>query len=167
MLIMPIKLLTILAMLIITYIIGKSVEQKHFQKIAKQELRLKHIPAITIPYLPDSWHVKMVKHPKKEDSMVVNGNVVISQDYFKSFLAGLKTLIGGRLYSYETLLNRARREAVVRMKIQALELGYNSIIGVRFETSQISQGVEVIVYGTALKVVEQTTEQAAYSHRPT
>jgi uncharacterized protein YbjQ (UPF0145 family) len=46
----------------------------------------------------------------------VSGSVVVSVDYFKRFLAGLRTLVGGRVTSYETLLDRARREAILRCK---------------------------------------------------
>jgi len=53
----------------------------------------------------------------------VSGNVVIAMDYFKKIIANLKSLVGGSLDSYETMLERARREAIVRMLKQADELG--------------------------------------------
>jgi len=89
---------------------------------------------------------------------LVQGNVVVSADYFKTFVAGLRKLVGGRLRSYETLLDRGRREAVLRMKQEAQGLGANHIFNVRFETASISKGadsrlssVEVLVYGSAVK----------------
>ena len=89
---------------------------------------------------------------------IVLGHVVVSVDYFKRFVAGLRKLLGGRLKSYESLLDRGRREAVLRMKAQAESLGANMIFNVKFETASISKGagnsigsVEVYVYGSAVK----------------
>ena len=80
----------------------------------------------------------------------------MSVDYFKRFIAGLRNLIGGRVTSYESLLDRARREAILRMKQEAKDLGANLIFNVKFETASISKGrnnqigaVEVYAYGTA------------------
>ncbi|MGQ0547496.1 MAG: YbjQ family protein, partial [Betaproteobacteria bacterium] len=52
-------------------------------------------------------------------SRLVAGSVVIADDYFKSLLAGLYSFFGGPVRSYESLLDRARREAVLRMKAEA------------------------------------------------
>ena len=85
-----------------------------------------------------------------------SGNVVISVDYFKRFVAGLRNLVGGRITTYETLLDRARREAILRMKEQAHGLGGYIVFNVKLETASISKGrkntvgsVEVLAYGTA------------------
>ena len=51
-----------------------------------------------------------------KDAASASSRVVISLDHFKRFLAGLRALVGGRIRSYETLLDRARREALMRMK---------------------------------------------------
>ncbi|MGH8664838.1 MAG: YbjQ family protein, partial [Burkholderiales bacterium] len=84
----------------------------------------------------------------------VHGTVVVSADYFKTFVAGLRNLIGGRFRAYETLLERARREAVLRLKEQARAKGARLVVCVRFETTSISSGwapaIEVLAYGTAL-----------------
>ncbi|HBC56355.1 MAG TPA: YbjQ family protein, partial [Gammaproteobacteria bacterium] len=93
---------------------------------------------------------------------LVKGNVVISLDYFKRFIAGLRMLFGGRLVAYEPLLDRARREAILRMKAQAKTKGCDMIINFRMETSRLANdnqqrnnntaGVEILVYGTAIKL---------------
>mgnify|MGYP006288548367 CR=1 FL=1 len=65
--------------------------------------------------------------------------------------------MGGRISVYETLLDRARREAVLRMKEQALRRGYRMIVNVRIESTSIGgvrggiPAMEVFAYGTALK----------------
>ena len=92
-------------------------------------------------------------------TFLVSGNVVVSIDFFKKFVAGLKSLVGGRLTSYESLLDRARREAILRMKESAIRNGGKLIVNVRIETASISKhssnrysigSVEVVAYGTAI-----------------
>jgi len=89
------------------------------------------------------------------------GNVVISQDYFKRVVAGLKGIVGGNIRTFEPLLERARREALLRMKGIAHARGYDTIINVRLETATLASarsngkgtaGVEVLAYGTAVKL---------------
>jgi uncharacterized protein YbjQ (UPF0145 family) len=82
----------------------------------------------------------------------------VSEDYFKRVVSALQSLIGGRLKSYESLLDRARREAVLRMKQQARDQGANLIINVKFQTFSIPGNrpnsfgaVELLAYGTALR----------------
>jgi uncharacterized protein YbjQ (UPF0145 family) len=86
----------------------------------------------------------------------VAGSVVISYDHFKRFLAGLRMIFGGEVKSYVSLLDRGRREAVLRMKAKCPDA--DLIVNLRVETSSISKGgrrrglgaVEVFAYGTAL-----------------
>ena len=66
-------------------------------------------------------------------------------------------MFGGKLVAYESLLDRARREAVLRMKQEARDKGANRIINVKFQTFSIPGrnprsfgAVEVMAYGTAL-----------------
>jgi uncharacterized protein YbjQ (UPF0145 family) len=88
---------------------------------------------------------------------MVCGNVVISIDFFKKFVSGLRRIVGGRVSSYESLIDRARREAVLRMKEEAAKKGAQYVFNVKMETSSISKGrrnsvgsVEVLAYGTAI-----------------
>ena len=77
---------------------------------------------------------------------------MIASDYFKTFGAQLKRIFGGRLRTYETLIERARREAIQRMRSQAAAHGADIVMNVRLETSRIiKSAVEVIAYGTAVK----------------
>jgi uncharacterized protein YbjQ (UPF0145 family) len=90
---------------------------------------------------------------------MVTGNVVVSLDYFKRIIAGLRSLIGGRIKTYEPLLERARREALLRMTENAKKSGYDAVINVRLETSRLANsrgngkgiaGVEMLAFGTAI-----------------
>jgi len=138
-----------LLLLLATYFTGSAVERRHYRSIRARELELRQLPAITFRTLPKRWQVV--------DSGLVSGSVVISVDYFKRFLARLRMIFGGRIHTYESLLDRARREAILRMQEQARELGASMVFNMRFETSSISKGrkdavgtVEVLAYGTAV-----------------
>ena len=76
-------------------------------------------------------------------------------DYFKRVLAALRQFVGGNVTSYESLLDRARREAILRVLEQCGNA--DEIINLRIETSTISDGhqstvgsVEVLACGTAI-----------------
>ena len=88
------------------------------------------------------------------------GSVVVSIDYFKRIWAALRTILGGRVRAYETVLDRGRREAILRMKEEAARFGAQAVVNVRIETSQLSnvndknKGIgacEILAYGTAVK----------------
>jgi len=142
----------VVVLLVSTYFIGSAVEARHFRGLRMRELRSRNFPIATLREVPEGWKV--------EECGLVSGSCVISLDYFKRFVAGLRLLFGGRIASYETLLDRARREALLRMKESAHAAGYRAVIGVRLETSQIAAatrqggtaGVEVLAWGTALKL---------------
>lgn len=143
------ELLVYLGLIIICYLIGAGIEKRHFRSIEKRERSYLHLPAVTMtdPGIDPSSIV---------GAELVCGNVVISIDLFKAVVAGLRNLFGGRVKSYESLIDRARREALLRMKETAV--GASMIINVRIETSRIGQSankkgigsVEAIAYGTAL-----------------
>jgi len=142
-----------LLLLVTTYFIGNGIERRHYRDIRARERKWQRLPAITFRTTPASWQVT--------ESGLVNGSVVVSVDYFKRFLAGLRQLIGGRVKSYESILDRARREAVLRLKADAIERGYNAVINVRLETTRMANarrkgegiaGLEVLAYGTGLKL---------------
>lgn len=80
------------------------------------------------------------------------GNVVIASDAFKDFVGGLKSFFGGGMTAQETLMDRARREAVLRMRESAVAQGAREIVEMHLETSFLDQmGAEVIAYGTAIR----------------
>ncbi|WP_462326229.1 YbjQ family protein [Desulfobaculum sp.] len=142
-------LLFLLALLAIGYAIGRSVERKHYASIERREEEQVAVPTFPSRHLTAS-------DDDIRSAKVVYGSAVISVDFFKRFLAGLYAIIGGRVTSYEPLLDRARREAILRMKEQAQTA--DMIINVRVETSSISKGrsnkavgcIEAVAYGTAV-----------------
>ena len=142
-----------LVLLIVTYFLGSAVERRHYKDLQRREALLRGLPAITFEESPADWSI--------EGAGLVTGNVVVSVDYFKRFLCGLRGLVGGRVKAYETLLDRGRREALLRLKESADAAGYGAVINVRLETSRLASGrrdgkgtagVEVLAFGTGLRV---------------
>lgn len=128
-------------------IFGRMNEKKHYANLANQEDALSDILATTLK----------TSSQNPGSGSLVTGSVVIANDAFKKFISGFMMFFGGRVSVYETLMERARREAVVRMKTQARDMGASEIINVRIETSTIrgktpqSVGsIEILAYGTAL-----------------
>ena len=84
---------------------------------------------------------------------VVRGITVRSRSVIGSIGAGLQTLIGGNITLLTKLCETARNEAFTLMLQHAQELGANAIIAVRYDATEVMQGVtEVLCYGTAVVV---------------
>ncbi len=84
---------------------------------------------------------------------LVRGSAVRTRHLGKDILALFKNMVGGEVSEYTKLMAEAREQALDRMSEQAKAMGANAITGVRFSSSQISQGAaEVLVYGTAVKL---------------
>ncbi len=135
------------------YFAGTAIEKAHYQHIEARERVYSKLAAVTSKKIEDENQILQAQ--------MVSASVVISLDYFKRFLAGLRKIVGGRIKSYETLLDRGRREAVLRLKKKALDVEADIILNLRFETSGIGQvtrkkgsvgSFEVLAYGTAVKL---------------
>ncbi|OYZ17906.1 MAG: hypothetical protein B7Y39_14455 [Bdellovibrio sp. 28-41-41] len=84
---------------------------------------------------------------------IVTGSTVRSKHFGRDLFAGLKNIIGGELKGYTELMEETRDEATERMVAQAVKLGANAIVGIRYATSDVAPGAaEVFAYGTAVKV---------------
>ena len=143
------QFLVVILLLILAFFTGSIAERRHYKSISRREDGLGDLVVIVAKTLPP-----MEPAPA---TTLVRGSVVVSVDYFKRFLARLRMIFGGRIHTYESLLDRARREAILRMQEQARALGASMIFNMRFETSSISKGrknavgtVEVLAYGTAV-----------------
>jgi uncharacterized protein YbjQ (UPF0145 family) len=119
------------AVLVIGLTFGRANERRHFRELAVLEQSLSDIVVCNGRGPVDGGAFR--------SSALVAGSVVIAEDYFKRVAAGLKSLVGGRLIAYETLLERGRREAIVRMKEQARRLGATHVVNVRLETASLSE----------------------------
>jgi uncharacterized protein YbjQ (UPF0145 family) len=140
-------------LMLLAWMSGTFIERRHLKSLHLLEGESEELMALTIEDLPAGWEV--------ESCDLVMGNVVISQDYFKRVAAALKGVFGGNIRVLEPLLERARREAVLRMKAEADARGHDTIINVRIETSPLAggggqgrgvAGVEILAFGTAVSL---------------
>lgn len=84
---------------------------------------------------------------------VARGNTVRSRNIGRDIMAGFKNIVGGEIKSYTELLTQAREEAYNRMVNEAIELGADAVLNVRFMTSMVMHGTsEILAYGTAVKL---------------
>ncbi len=145
------QLLFPLVLMAIGFFAGRYFEAKHYASIKDREKKTLHVPMI-------SFGAKQAL-PYAHDAKLFVGSVVVANDYFKTISASLRNLVGGRVVVYESLVDRGRREALLRMKEEAIAWGASQVINVRFETSSIGgqsrdQGmsaVEILAYGTAIR----------------
>jgi len=87
---------------------------------------------------------------------VVRGIIVRSRSIFGTIGAGIQTLVGGNITLFSELCEKTRAEAFDMMVAHATEMGANAVIGVRYDATEIMQGVtEVLCYGTAVVVEAQ------------
>jgi len=148
-----IQILIFVFLLALGYGLGTYFEKRHYKSIHQREQQTHLIPLATFgakKYWPDD----------AQDAKLLIGSVVISIDYFKRISAALRNLVGGRITVYESLLDRGRREALLRMKEQGVEWGATQILNVRLETATIGGrsgdnkglgSIEVIAYGTGIR----------------
>lgn len=138
-----------LFLLLMGLVVGRILERRHYASIRQREKAMARVQVFATRFPPS------VGQPQQ--AFLVSGAVVISSDYFKAFVAGLRQIFGGNFRGYETLMERARREAVLRLKADALRQGCELVVGLRFESSRIAGSstpcMEVLAYGTALRPV--------------
>jgi uncharacterized protein YbjQ (UPF0145 family) len=84
---------------------------------------------------------------------VVRGNTARARNIGRDIGAGFKNIIGGEIKTYTEMISHSRDEAYNRMVNEAIKMGADAIVGFRFMTSMIMQGVsEMLAYGTAVKL---------------
>src|SRR5690348_10853697 len=84
---------------------------------------------------------------------IVRGIIVRSRSIFGTLGASLQTMVGGDITLFTNLCEETRAHAYQRMAEHASQLGANAIIGVRYDATEVMQGVtEVLCYGTAVVV---------------
>lgn len=138
-----------ITLLAIGFFNGRHVERKHLRNLDEREARVSHLIVTNTRFIPPELGYRRAE--------MLMGEAVIGSDYFKNFLAGLRSFFGGELKSLETLMDRARREATLRVLEHAASRGATAVFNIRLETSNIGamQGkkqapmAEVLVYGTA------------------
>lgn len=136
-------------LLLIGVFFGTRAQKKHVANLEAREAAMAHIIVTNLKTLPVG----------SRPPQLVSGSVVIAFDYFRRFIATFVMLVGGRITMYEEMLDRARREALLRLLEQADAAGSREVHNVRFEFSRVGSsakganvggGAELLAYGTAV-----------------
>ncbi|PCI37128.1 MAG: hypothetical protein COB53_07465 [Elusimicrobia bacterium] len=127
---------------------GRWAEANHYKSIRIREKTFSQIPVTTTKTFSSTGTVTEAK--------LCVGSVVVSIDHYKRLLAGLRNIFGGEVTAYSTLLDRGRRESVLRMKAQCPDA--DMFVNLRLETSTMFKGegkttgsLEMMCYATAVK----------------
>ena len=143
-----------LVLVIVGRIVGARIERAHFLSLAEREARFRSRPTLSTKRFTPPLPIRSAE--------LVTGSVVVSIDHFKRFISAFRMIVGGEVRAYSTLIERARREAVLRMMESRPDA--DAYINTRLETSTLATAtgnegmgtIEVLAYGTAVH----------YDHRP-
>ena len=137
--------------LIFSAILGPMIERKHYRDIKRREQLLAGKPTVTFGVN------KLRGLPPIKKAELVTGEIVIGADFFSCFIAKINKFFGWRLPGFERLLDRGRREAILRMKENAKDA--NIIVNTRIETTRVNKNASgdignsqcsIVAYGTAI-----------------
>ena len=136
--------------LLVWYLISKAVETHHYNSIRKRENLYKSLPVLT--------SYKIFPISKYKDATLVYAEYSAANDYFKKSVVSFLSFFGLNIVTYEKLLDRARREAILRLKEKCKN--YDAIINLKLETVEINssnntvnkriKGLQVLVSATAV-----------------
>jgi uncharacterized protein YbjQ (UPF0145 family) len=118
------------AVLFVGWLAGHLSETKHERSLAAREEALKDIETTDLRNPPGFAGAE-------GPCSLVSGEAVVASDTFKTWVFGLKNIVGGESKTFTRLFDRARREALLRMKERARELGCNAVCNVRFDSADI------------------------------
>lgn len=144
-------LLIAIGILVLCYFTGSTIEKNHYKSIRKREVNLYKFPCISSG--------KMIASSSKvKNAYIVSSSVVIACDYFKLFVSSLKSFFGGNVSAVESVIDRGRREAILRIREQALRMRAKAVINLKIETVMLNSNttrqapkVCVTAYGTAIE----------------
>lgn len=132
------------------WLLASWLERLHLRSISAREIPLRNILVTTSKRPPPD---------EPEGCTLLVGSVVVAHDYFRTLIIAIRRLIGGNIKPYERLVQRGRREALVRLKEEADLLGIDKVINIRFDTTTVSgrflHAIETIAYGTGIKTINK------------
>ena len=145
----------LICMLFICFNAGLRYEKRHIKKIKERELKLYKMPLV-------SFGKDIIDENKVINSELISSSVVLGCDYFRMSVFRLINMFGGNISLLENVLERAKREAILRVKEEAKRKKYDEIINLKIETSMLSpikklqfnSVVTIIAYGTAIQYAD-------------
>ena len=131
---------------LVGWIVAVWFERRHIKSMNRREIPLHNI-AIN--------NLKKNLNCEPQAATLLIGSVVVAHDYFRTLIIFFRKLVGGNIRHYERLVDRGRREALIRLKEEADLCGINQVVNVRFITTAISgrflHAVEMVAYGTGIQ----------------
>jgi len=131
---------------VIGWLIATWLERRHFKSMSEREIPLQGIKVTT---------AKRISSCEPEGVTLLIGSVVVAHDYFRTLIIFFRRVIGGNIKPYEKLVERGRREALIRLKEEAELRGIDKVINVRFTTNSVAgrflHAIEMVAYGTGIK----------------
>ena len=128
------------------WLIAGWFERRHIRSMSAREIPLQSISINTFKHHPPC---------EPETCTLLIGSVVVAHDYFRTLIITIRRLIGGNIKPYERLVQRGRREALIRLKEEADLRGIDKLINIRFSTTSISgrflHAIEMVAYGTGIR----------------
>ncbi len=125
-----IQLGIVLCLLAIGFFAGSYFEGRHFKRLQRREATHQGFIVSQIKSFPGAI-------ASGQPPQAFFAEAVISSDYLKTFLSNIRKFFGGEMKSYHSLLERARREALMRIIEQASAAGYDTACNLRYETADI------------------------------
>lgn len=125
----------------------EKLDKKYEMRASKilRSLKQSEFPIVTTESIPGFKIVRLCG--------IATGSTVRTRDFTKDMASAFKTIIGGELTHYTSLLQESRQEALDRMRENASKLEANAVVCARLVTSNIAPTAsEVMAYGTAVVV---------------
>jgi len=122
------------ALLILGFVAGTFAEKSHFKRLDARE-------AVNMQTLQTQSKLFLSPTAGGKTPMMIHSETVVASDYFKNFLSGFRKFFGGEMKSYNSLMERARRESLAKLIEQAREMGYNAVCNVRLEPADVSGAI--------------------------
>ena len=123
-----VPLASVVVLLMLGFTIGRTRERRHFADLEHREATNSKFLVTNLKTVPPGM--------QPQTATLVLGATVIASDYLKTFLSGFRMIFGGEMKSYSSMIERARREARLRMIESARAAGAMAVINIRFEPSR-------------------------------
>lgn len=145
------------AFLLAAMFAGNYIASRHEADLRRRSATVAHIRATDTRMMLDA---KAGANP----AAIVTSEVTLGIDHFRGFLGKLKNIFGGEVRSYQTTLDRARREAVTRILEQAHAKGFNAVANLRVDFADIGGNATMAQKAAMVSILAVGTAYHAETH---